>query len=68
VTIDAATGNITLSLGRRLPTFGRFLLRVSAAPPNGVTDMFGHPLDGNYDGVPGGDYVARLDRRPNSGH
>jgi uncharacterized repeat protein (TIGR01451 family) len=50
------TVTVTLILGRVVPR-GQFLrVFVNGSPPSGLTDLAGNFLDGNGDGLPGGDF------------
>jgi hypothetical protein len=39
----------------------RYELRISASAPLAVTDLNAMPIDGDIDGIPGGDFVLRFD-------
>lgn len=55
---DPATRTVTLTPQRRfLRVFENYYLVVSTAPPNGLKDLSGNPIDGNGDGQAGGDYT-----------
>jgi hypothetical protein len=54
------TVTVTLILGRRVPR-GQFLqVFVNGSPPSGLTDRAGNFLDGNGDGLPGGDFTQTV--------
>jgi Calx-beta domain len=64
-TYIASTNTVTLTLGRAIhpPTPFRFAINESTDVPGvriGVSDVAGNLLDGNFDGAPGGPYVAFL--------
>jgi hypothetical protein len=55
---DAATNTVTLSPARRLSVRQRYRIVVDGTSSTGLTDTSGNLLDGDFDGTPGGDYVA----------
>jgi uncharacterized repeat protein (TIGR01451 family) len=63
VLYDASKNTVVLRPRRQLSLFRTYRLTVSGATPSGVTDLAGNLLDGDGDGRPGGDYVARINRR-----
>jgi len=67
VSYDPAAHAATLHVPRPLPLHGRYRLIVNASTPAGVTDASGHRLDGNGDGVPGGDFVRDFGREALAG-
>jgi hypothetical protein len=54
---SSTSDRVTIQLNGKLALYPAPQLRITAA---GVLDDFGRALDGNYDGQPGGDYVALL--------
>jgi uncharacterized repeat protein (TIGR01451 family) len=58
---EATTNTVTLTTRRPLPLGRPYQLRVSGGP-GGLTDLAGNPLDGDGDGLPGGDALFRFDR------
>jgi hypothetical protein len=54
---QAATDTVTLVAGSKLNLAQPEELRITASQ---LPDVYGHPLDGNNDGQPGGDFVALL--------
>jgi hypothetical protein len=59
---DARSQSVTLIPTQRLNIHVPYQLIVNAQPPNGLTSARGVVLDGNGKGVPGVNYVARIDR------
>ncbi|MBX6313982.1 MAG: DUF11 domain-containing protein, partial [Isosphaeraceae bacterium] len=59
---DPAARAVTLSPNRRLSLFQTFQLTAIGTGPRGLTDRAGNLLDGDGDGRPGGDFVARFGR------
>lgn len=53
---------VWLRSARPLPLRFQYRLIINATSPTGVTDTAGRLLDGNGDGVPGGDYVQVFGR------
>jgi Beta-propeller repeat len=60
---DPATQTVTLRPSRRMNFHHRYKLTISGLAPNGVTNARRLPLDGNRDGLPGGDYHAVVSRK-----
>jgi hypothetical protein len=52
--------NVTLVLRSPVPTRSGILLTVRGTNPNGLTDLGGRLLDGNFDGLAGGNFVTRF--------
>jgi hypothetical protein len=68
-TYDAATDSVTLHMANAIHCNSFIRLTINQAtdnatlsPPVGVVDTFGNLLDGNYDGRPGGVFVATFAR------
>ena len=59
---DAATRTVTLLPARSLPLNARYRLVVNGSAPAGVTDTAGTLIDGNRDGLPGGDTTLDFGR------
>ncbi len=59
---DAASRTVTLHPIRRLNLHRVYQLTVIGTGAGGLTDRFGYPMDGNGDGRPGGNFVARITR------
>ena len=55
---DPASLTVTLSPSHRLPLRRAFRLTVLGTPPGGLTGAGGTPIDGDGDGLPGGDFLA----------
>lgn len=60
-TYNAARNAVALSPARRIPLSERLQITVNGSS-DGVRDLAGNQLDGNYDGLPGSDFVARFTR------
>jgi hypothetical protein len=62
-TYDATRQTVTLAFRQgRLYLYETYQIRVHGTAPDGLADTAGRYLDGNGDGRPGGDHVARFDR------
>jgi hypothetical protein len=59
---NPTTHTVTLVPARRLPLRSTFELTVNGTSPTGVADTSGRLLDGDSNGVPGGNYVAPINR------
>ncbi len=59
---DAATRVVTLMPRRRGGSFPSAVLRIRSGGASGLTDTGGRPLDGDQDGLPGGEFQVRLGR------
>ncbi|MGE3818073.1 MAG: Ig-like domain repeat protein [Isosphaeraceae bacterium] len=59
---DPATRTVTLFPSRLLGLHERYRLVVNGNSAGGLTDLEGRLLDGDLDGLPGGSYVATIDR------
>ena len=59
---DAATRVVTLVTRSRRGSFPADFLRIRSGGESGLTDTQGRPLDGDRDGLPGGDFRVRLRR------
>ncbi|WP_165070285.1 beta strand repeat-containing protein [Paludisphaera rhizosphaerae] len=60
---DSASNVVTIYPSQRLNLHRSYRLVVDAQSPNGVAGVTGVALDGSGQGVPGTDFVARLDYR-----
>ena len=59
---DAATRVVTLVSRSRRGSFSPAFLRIRSGGASGLTDTQGRPLDGDRDGLPGGEFRIRLRR------
>jgi len=59
---DAVAHTVTLSPAQRLGVRRHYQLAINGATENGVSSPSGLLLDGDADGIPGGNYAVRLDR------
>ncbi len=62
VSYDAATRAVTLVPRSRRNSFPSAYLRIRSGGESGLTDTEGRPLDGDRDGLPGGEFRLRLGR------
>ena len=61
---DAATRVVTLETRSRRGPFPPAFLRIRSGGASGLIDTQGRPLDGDRDGLPGGEFRVRLRRAP----
>jgi hypothetical protein len=54
---NARSNSVTLTATRALSVKDRYRIRVNGTKKGAVTSLFGGVLDGNGDGMPGGDYI-----------
>ena len=61
-TYDPVTQAVTLRFEHPLPLRTRYVLTVRGTGPTSLKDSGGRPLDGDLNGISGGDFSASLDR------
>jgi hypothetical protein len=63
---DPVARTVTLTLAHPVPIGTRLRLTVGASPPGGLADLSGHLLDGDNNGLAGGNFVTTLAPKPPS--
>jgi uncharacterized repeat protein (TIGR01451 family) len=61
-TYNATADTVTLHSKRLMPLRFHYMLTINASAPNGVRDATGRLLDGDDNGIPGGDFVRVFGR------